>query len=85
MSKRTMLHRIHLTEDQKRDMFKDIEAFWLDEFDEETGLIKQQAVYDFFMDRFAPVIYNRALENAKAWYKQNMENIEDDYYSLYRE
>jgi uncharacterized protein (DUF2164 family) len=84
MSKREMLYRIHLTEDQKRNMMKEIESFWLDEFDEKTGLIKQQAVFDFFMEQFAPVIYNRALDDAKAWCRQSMENMEDDFYSLYK-
>ena len=84
MLKREMLYRIRLTEDQKRDMMKEIDAFWLDEFDEKTGLIKQQAIFDFFMEQLAPGIYNRALEDARAWYKQSMENVEDDYYSLFK-
>ena len=84
MPKREMLYGIHLTEDQKRNMMKEIESFWLDEFDEKTGAIKQQAIFDFFMEQFAPVIYNRALDDAKAWCKQSMENMEDDFYSLYK-
>ena len=84
MAKREMLHGIHLTEDQKRNMMKEIDSFWLDEFDEKTGLIKQQAVFDFFMEQFAPAIYNRALDDAKAWCKRSLENMEDEYYSLYK-
>ena len=84
MPKREMLYGIHLTEDQKRNMMKESESFWLDEFDEKTGVIKQQAIFDFFVEQFAPVIYNRALDDAKAWCKQSMENMEDDYYSLYK-
>ena len=84
MSKRGKLYGIHPTDDQRRRMLKEIESFWLDEFDEQTGLIKQQAIFDFFMEQFAPDIYNRALDDAKAWCRQNMEHMEDDYYSLYR-
>ena len=84
MPKREMLYGIHLTEDQKRNMMKEIESFWLDEFDEKTGVIKQQAIFDFFVEQIAPAIYNRALDDAKAWCKQSMENMEDDYYSLYK-
>lgn len=84
MPKREMLYGIHLTEDQKRNMMKEIESFWLDEFDEKTGVIKQQAIFDFFMEQIAPAIYNRALDDAKAWCKQSIENMEDDYYSLYK-
>ena len=84
MPKREMLYGIHLTDEQKRNMMKDIESFWLDEFDEKTGLIKQQAIFDFFMEQFAPSIYNRALDDAKAWCKRSVENMENDYYSLYK-
>ena len=84
MSKREKLYGIHLTDDQRRSMMKEIESFWLDEFDEKTGLIKQQAVFDFFMERFAPSIYNRALDDAKAWCKQSMENMENDFFTLYK-
>ena len=84
MPKREMLYGIHLTDEQKRNMMKDIESFWLDEFDEKTGLIKQQAIFDFFMEQFAPGIYNRALDDAKTWCKRSVENMEDDYYSLYK-
>ncbi len=85
MAKREKRYKICLTDDQRRQMMEEIEAFWLDEFDEEIGLIRRQAVFDCFMDRLAPAIYNRALEDATAWFRQNMENIGDDYYSLYRE
>ena len=84
MPKREMLYGIHLTDEQKRNMMKDIESFWLDEFDEKTGLIKQQAIFDFFMEQFAPSIYNRALDDAKTWCKRSVENMENDYYSLYK-
>ena len=84
MSKREMLYGIHLTDEQKRNMMKEIESFWFDEFDEKTGLIKQQAIFDFFMEQFAPGIYNRALDDAKTWCKRSVENMENDYYSLYK-
>ena len=84
MPKREMLYGIHLTDEQRRNMMKEIESFWLDEFDEKTGLIKQQAIFDFFMEKFAPGIYNRALDDAKAWFKRGMESMEADYYSLYK-
>ena len=84
MSKREKLYGIHLTDDQRRQMLKEIESFWLDEFDEQTGLIKQQAIFDFFMEQFAPKIYNRALDDAKAWCKRGLESMEDDYYSMYK-
>ena len=40
---------------------------------------------DLFEEKLAPVIYNRALEDAKRWFGQVMENAESDFYGLYKD
>ena len=39
---------------------------------------------DFFEERMAPIIYNKALDDAKKWFAQMMDNMDSDYYSLYK-
>ena len=78
-------YTIHLTDDQERQMLRNIADFYHNEFDEEIGMVKQRAILDFFMQQFAPAIYNQALDDAKGWFGQTMANVEDDYYTLYRE
>lgn len=36
------------------------------------------------MEQMALIIYNKALDDAILWYKQQQDNLETDYYSLYK-
>ena len=37
---------------------------------EEIGMIEQQQILDLFCEHMAPIIYNKALDDAQYWYKQ---------------
>ncbi|MEZ3433545.1 MAG: DUF2164 domain-containing protein [Lachnospiraceae bacterium] len=73
-----------LSEDQKKKLLEEIKAFYLDERGEEIGMIEQMQLLDLFEQKLAPVIYNKALDDAKAWYSQMMDNLESDFYVLYK-
>ncbi len=82
--KRERLLQIKLSEDQKKKLLEEIKAFYLDERGEEIGMIEQMQLLDLFEQKLAPVIYNKALDDAKAWYSQMMDNLESDFYVLYK-
>lgn len=84
MRKRERLLQIKLSEDQKKKLLEEIKAFYLDERGEEIGMIEQMQLLDLFEQKLAPVIYNKALDDAKAWYSQMMDNLESDFYVLYK-
>lgn len=76
---------VNLAEEQKKNLMQEIEIFFREEYDEEIGIIKQQKLLDLFMEQLAPSIYNKALDDAILWYKRQQDNLEADYYSLYKE
>lgn len=82
--KRTVLSQIQLSEKQKEKLREEIRAFYLEERGEEIEIIEQIQLLDLFTQKLAPVIYNQALEDAKKWYAQMMDNLESDYYVLYK-
>lgn len=82
--KRERLLQIKLSEVQKKKLLEEIKAFYLDERGEEIGMIEQMQLLDLFEQKLAPVIYNKALDDAKAWYSQMMDNLESDFYVLYK-
>ena len=51
---------------------------------EEIGMIEQMHLMELFEEKLAPIIYNRALDDAKLWFGQMMENMDSDYYTLYK-
>lgn len=75
---------IKLNDVERKRMCDEIAAFYSDERGEEIGIIAQQQILDLFMENLAPMIYNKALDDAKKWYSRQQENLESDYYMLYK-
>ncbi len=84
--KRSILSKtIKLSDEQKKQITSEIKAFYLEVRGEEIGIIEEQQLLDLFCEHMAPIIYNKALDDAQYWYKQQMENLLSDYYMLYRD
>lgn len=37
-----------------------------------------------FLEHLAPIVYNKALDDSMSWLKEQVENMEVDYYALYK-
>lgn len=83
--KKQCLTCFSLTDEEKKQLLSEIEAFYLDERGEEIGIIHQQQLLDLFLEKLAPAVYNKALDDAKKWHAQVLDNMESDYYMLYKE
>ena len=83
--KRSSLSTIKLSDEQKKHLISEIEAFYLDVRGEEIGIIEEEQILDLFCEHMAPIIYNKALDDIQNWYKQQMENLSSDYYVLYKD
>lgn len=85
MRKRQSLSQIRLSDLQKEKLNDEIKAFYLDVRGEEIGMIEQMQILELFEQKMAPVVYNKALDDAKKWFSQMMDNLDSDYYALYKE
>lgn len=84
MRKRERFQQIKLSDKQKEKLNAEIKAFYLDQRGEEIGMIEQIQLLELFEQHLAPIIYNKVLDDAKQWFSQMMENIDSDYYALYK-
>ncbi len=84
MKRERSLPRIKLSDTQKDKLKDEIRAFYLDVRGEEIGMIEQLQLLQLFEEKMAPIIYNRALDDTKKWFVQMMENLDSDYYTLYK-
>lgn len=82
--RRSLNEIIKLSDEQKKQLGQEVRAFYLDVRGEEIGLIEEQQIIDLFCEHMAPVIYNRALDDAQYFFKKQMDNLEADYYLLYK-
>lgn len=76
---------VTLSEEQKQLLMEQIHDFFDVEFDDDIGIIKQSRILDLFVEQLAPFVYNKALDDAMLWYKRQQDNLESDFYSLYRD
>ncbi len=75
---------IRLSDWQKKQLAGEIKAFYLDVRGEEIGMIEEQQLVDLFCEHLAPVVYNKALDDSMHWLKEQLGNMEADYFLLYK-
>ncbi len=78
------LNNIKLTSDEKNKMISDIQDFFYENRGEELGVIASSEILDFFIEKLGNKIYNKGLDEAKLWYSSSMQNLQSDYYSIYK-
>ncbi len=64
------------TEEQKKKMIDKIISYFLDQRDEEIGILAATDVLDFIEQEIAPHIYNQAIDDATNSYKEYLEELE---------
>lgn len=74
-----------LNEQDKAQMCDEIAAFFREEHDLELGVIGTGKILDFFQEMLGERVYNRALDDAKKFYERYADNMETDYYALYKD
>ena len=84
MKKRNSFSQVKLTVAQKEKLKEEIKIFYSSERGEEIGIIEQMQLLHLFEEKLAPVVYNKALDDAKRWFTQMMDNMDADYYALYK-
>ena len=72
-------------EKEKTQMCDEIALFFREEYDLELGIIGTGKILDFFQEILGDRIYNKALDDAQRFYEKYADNMETDYYALYKE
>lgn len=85
MDKRTGSMNIKLSDEEKKQIIEEIKYYFETERGENLGIIASESVFDFFMDTLGKYIYNKALDDTKLWYQRRMEDVEADFYALYKQ
>ncbi|ACL69023.1 DUF2164 domain-containing protein [Halothermothrix orenii] len=72
------------TKKEKQRIIKEIQYFFLEEREEEIGIIAAERVFDFFTGNLGKIFYNKGLDDARIWFSKRMEDLEIDYDLLYK-
>lgn len=66
---------IELTKEQKDKAITEIQNYFLNERDEEIGTLQGMLLLDFFMEKVGSIVYNKAIEDAKSFMEDKLEDI----------
>ena len=71
----TVLASIEIDQQKKKILIEKIKVFYSNEMEEEIGEFKAKKLMDFFMNELAVQIYNMAVEDAKEYMSQRIEDL----------
>ncbi|MDF2950740.1 MAG: hypothetical protein K0S18_323 [Anaerocolumna sp.] len=72
-------------ENDKKVMLEEITYFFKEEFDLDLGIIGTDKIFDFITELMGDRIYNKALNDAMKFYKKYAEEMETDFYALFKD
>lgn len=84
MDKKNVFSNFNLTNEDKKKLLEEIKNYFYQERDEEIGFIASESLLEFFLNTMGKYIYNKALDDSKIWFEKRMENLESDFYSIYK-
>lgn len=73
-----------LTREEKNLLVANVQAYFLDERDEEIGNLAAEQLLDFMLQELYPYIYNQAISDARVMINKKFAQIEDELYTLER-
>ena len=59
-----------------------IKAHFLDRHGEDVGDLKTELLLDFFVEQLGPQVYNQAIQDARKFLQDKLEDLEGEFYAL---
>lgn len=73
---------IKIEKEKREKLVKEIQAYFLDNYEEEIGELKAELLINFLVDKVGSKIYNQALADSKYWFGKKLEDLESDFFTL---
>ena len=72
--------KIELTEARRNALLRSFTAFYKVEFDEELSQFRAEQIFDFFIKALGPAVYNQAIQDARGFMMEKLEDLDTDFY-----
>ena len=79
-----MVIPIKIPREQKEEMIRELQAYFLDEREEEIGNLAAEQIVDYMIKLLGPHLYNQAIADVRTMITQKMDQIDDELYALER-
>jgi uncharacterized protein (DUF2164 family) len=72
--------RIQLTDERREAILEGLQALYLDEFDEGLSAFRANHLLRYFVGMLGPVVYNQAIQDARAFLAERLEDLDATFY-----
>ncbi len=72
--------RVKLTEERRNQLVGEIITLFRNQFDRELSVYQAEGVVDHLVKRVGPVVYNQAIQDARAFMQGKLEDLEIEVY-----
>ena len=71
---------IEIDEARKDMLIGQLQAFFLEQFDEELSRFRAEQVLDFTLTTLGPQVYNQAVQDAQGFMQRRLEDLDGEVY-----
>jgi len=72
--------KINLSDEKRQEIIREFTSFYYSEFDEEISEYRTQQVLDFFMNILSPAVYNQAIQDARAFISEKLDDLDAEFF-----
>jgi uncharacterized protein (DUF2164 family) len=71
---------IKLSDEKRQAILREFASFYYNEFDEEISDYRTEQVLDFFMNILGPPVYNQAIQDARAFISEKLDDLDAEFF-----
>jgi uncharacterized protein (DUF2164 family) len=72
--------RITLSDERREAILESLVAFYAESFDETLSRFRAERILEFFVKTLGPHIYNQAVQDARAFMLEKLEDLDVEFY-----
>lgn len=72
---------IEIPLEERKALVREISAFFDEQFEQELSEFRAEMLLDFFVKKFSPVVYNSAIDDARAFLAESLEEMESTLFA----
>lgn len=72
--------RIKLSEERRAALISNIGAMYQEEFDEDLSSFRAEQLLDHFIKLLGPAVYNQAIQDARAFMAQQLDDLDATFH-----
>ena len=71
---------VRLDDDRRTLLIGELQAHFLDNFDETLSEFRASQILDFFLASLGPQVYNQAVQDARAFFQRKLDDLDGEVY-----